>query len=107
MARFPNDPMFGETTALRVAMADNDGAEFSISGATVTIRGKSDGQVIRSAVACTVNNRLHRASYLETFTADNGYASGGRYIAIFVLTTADGFVEKYEAEFSVIPTSDV
>jgi len=102
---FPNNPIFGETTDLAVAVTERDGATFTITAATVTIT-KTDGTKLRNGVACTIDNTLFRASYLETFSTANGYAEGTTYYASFKVTMSSGHVEKHECEFRLLVASD-
>ena len=107
MPALPFNPIFGETTALRCAIEDTDGAAFTIASATITIKA-SDGTVKRNAVSCTVDNTSSpkRVYYVETFSTVNGYAEGATYIATFKITTSDGYVEKAEFTFTVKAAND-
>ena len=104
---FPDNPIFGETTALRVSIADNDGAVFTIASATVTIKDEAE-VVKRNAVACTVDNTAgeQRVYYVETFSTANGYVEDETYFATFKVTTSDGYAEKFEASFVVKAAND-
>ena len=105
MANVFPDVIFGETTALRVSMADNDGNTFTISSATVTIKDAA-GTALRSAGACTVDDTNKRVYYIETFSTANGYVEGTKYTATFKVVTADGYTEKFEGTFVVKAAND-
>lgn len=105
MANVFPDVIFGETTALRVSMADNDGNTFTISSGTVTIKDAA-GTVKRNAVATTVDDTNKRVYYLETFSTANGYAAGTKYTATFKVVTSDGYTEKFEGTFVVKAAND-
>lgn len=106
MGTFPTNPIFGETTALRVSMADTDGDGFTISSATITIKAVSDDTVIRNGVAATVDNVKKRVYFDEEFTAANGYEEETAYTATFRILTSDGYIEKFESDFIVEPAND-
>ena len=106
MQHFPTNPIFGETTALRVSMADTDGAAFTIASATVTIKEASAGTVIRNGVAATVDDTNKRVYYVEAFSTANGYAEGSKYVATFSIVTSDGYEEKFEGDFVVKSAND-
>lgn len=106
MGNFPTNPIFGETTALRVGMADTDGAAFTISSATVTIKAASAGTVIRNGVAATTDDTNKRVYYVEDFSTANGYAEGTKYTATFKIVTSDGYEEKFEGDFVVKNAND-
>lgn len=104
---FPTNPIFGETTALRVSMADVDGQSFTVSSGTLTVKNEA-GTSLRSAVACTVDNDSTpaRVYYIETFSAANGYAENAKYTATFKIVTSDAYTEKFEGTFLVKAAND-
>lgn len=104
-ANFPR-VIFGEKTDLCVQATERDGTAFTISAATVTIKNTSTGTATRTAVSCTLDNTNLRASYLETFSAANGYAEDTTYTVTFKLTMSTAHIEKYEGRVTVNAAND-